>query len=295
MGQTTMVANQAIGAGFTKKTQIIDAIRADLSCNRLTLPALPEVVVKMRKTVDDPAASAAQMAKAISAEPAIATRLLQVANAALYRSRTRVDSIQGAIARLGLKMVRNLVCTLVMEQLYKVRTSEKIRQMQISIWRHSVSVAALSSVLAARFTSLGKDEAMLGGLVHDIGKLPILARAATIPELGNDDELLQAVLDDMHGEVGKLVLETWHFPESLVRCVARHEQYDDIASPEIDICDVVTLANLCSHPLAVRERMIADFDRLPVLEKLELDAATLIGLINEAQPEIHEIEQLLIR
>jgi HD-like signal output (HDOD) protein len=280
--------------GADKTAQMIATIRDDLRFNRLFLPALPEVAIRLRKTVDEPGASAAQIAKAISADPAISARLLQVANAALYRGRQPVDSIQGAIARLGVDMVRNLVFTLVMEQLYKCKTSGKTKQMQITIWKHSVSVAALSGVIAAKFTTLGKDEAMLGGLVHDIGTLPILVRAATIPELDNNEALLQTVLDEMHAEVGTLIVETWSFPESLRRCVTSHECYDEVTSADIDICDIVALADLCSHPADERNELIADFDSLPALRKLGLDGSAVLSVINDAQAEIREIEQLLL-
>lgn len=293
MGQSTWVAESGNDHGSAKKTLILDAIRDDLRFNRLVLPALPEIALRMRKTVDDPAATAEQMARVIGAEPAISARLLQVANATLYRGRTAVHSVQAAIARLGIKMVRNLVCALVMEQLYKVRTSEKIRQTQIGIWKHSVRVAALSSLLAGKLTNLSKDEAMLGGLVHDIGKLPILTRAASVPGLAEDGQLLQTVLGELHIEIGNMVLSAWRFPEALVRCIDRHEQYDDSGSQELEICDVVTLANLCSHPAAVRDGMIKNFDSLPALRKLEIDAKTLLDLIAEVQPEVREIEQLL--
>lgn len=273
--------------------EMMRCIRDELASNRILLPALPEIAARAREAVADPAASAARMAKIIGADPALAARLLQVANTASYRGRAAVTSIQGAIARLGVKMVRNLVTALVMEQLYKVKLNEKLRTVQREVWKHSIRVAALSSVLASRLTHLPKDEALLGGLLHDVGKLPVLRYAETLPELLANDALLHATLDELHNEIGALLLTKWELPDALVQCALHHGQVSDTASSEVALHDIVTLANICSHSDRGASLDEPSTEQLPVLAKLAIDSATLAEILREGAREIREVEQLL--
>lgn len=274
------------------KQEIIEAVRNDLRCNRLTLPGLPEIALQVRKTVENPAASAAEMAQIISKDPAISARLLHVTNSALYRARAPVTSVQLAIARLGQRLVRNLASTLVMEQLYKQKLSPKLREFQTTLWKHSVDVAALSCVLAREFTGLDKDEAMLAGLIHDIGKLPILFRIESVPMLLGNMPLVQTILDELHHEIGTMILVSWKFPESLVRSVAG-EKPGHPASLQVEICDIVAIANRYSEMENTPERRVAMIEALPGFPKLGVSAREIIAALDDADTDVREIRQLL--
>jgi HD-like signal output (HDOD) protein len=105
--------------------------------NRLTLPTLPEVALKVRSVVNDPNATAGQIAKVIATDVSLS-------------------------ARLGNVLVRNLVTGMVMEQLHQARTP-LLRARLTVLWQHSTQVAAISHVLATYFTTLKPDEALLVG------------------------------------------------------------------------------------------------------------------------------------
>ena len=92
-----------------QRADLADEIRADIESNRIQLPTLPEVALKVRDEVERENTDAHTIAKMVGNDAALSARLLQVANSPLYRGRVEIDSIQQAVTRLGLKMVRSLV------------------------------------------------------------------------------------------------------------------------------------------------------------------------------------------
>lgn len=273
--------------------KFLTQITEDLKRNRLPLPMLPEIALKVRNIVESPNASNREMAKVINADAAVSARLLQVANSPLYRGRQPFDTVHAAITRLGLKLVRNLVSALVMEQLYQSGANALIRTHLERLWAHNVTVAAISNVLARRYTQLSPDEAMLGGLIHDIGMLPILAHAEEEPELLEHDAVLRSIVQKMHAPIGKAILLAWRFSPELVACVAEHEQLDRNRAPEPDYCDVVLLANLHSYLGTDHPLTRADWSSIPAFTKLKLDPAHSVAVVTEARKEVSDIESLL--
>lgn len=268
---------------------LIDDIRND----RLILPSLPEIGLKVRSVVQDPSTNATQLAKIISTDPILSTRLLQVANSVLLRGRNPITNIQNAITRLGNQLVKDLITCLVLQQLYQRGATVFIKKQLRTLWDHNTRVAAISHVVARRFTSLPPDQAMLAGLIHDIGVLPILSRADTVPELLLDDYALDTVVQHLHTRIGKMVLNTWHFPASLVDVAAEHEnlQYDGGSVPTL--VDVVIVANLHSHIGSEHRLAAVDWTTVPAFEKLGLTAEESIVSLLEAQGEISEVARLL--
>lgn len=272
--------------------QFLSELLDDIHHNRLILPTLPEVALKVRKVVDDPNATAGQIAKVVATDVALSVRLVQVANSPLLRGRTAVDNLQSAIARLGNVLVRNLVTSLVMEQLHQAHTP-LLKARLTALWQHSTQVAAISHVLAAHFTTLKPDEALLGGLIHDIGALPILTRAEKVPELMNDGEALDRVVAQLHTQVGKSILEAWDFPADLIAVVAEHEDLERDKTPEVDCTDVVQIANLQSYIGATHRHSNPDWEHIPALAKLGLSPDVSIVTMEETAEDVQEVQRLL--
>lgn len=253
----------------------------DIHHNRLALPTLPEIALKVRKVVDDPNATTAQIAKVVAIDVALSARLIQVANSPMLRGLTVVNNLQSAIARLGHVLVRNLVTSLVMEQQMHLARNPLLKTRIMALWQHSTQVAAISHVLAAHFTTLKPDEAMLGGLIHGIGTLPILMRAAKFPELIADDEALDRIITRLHTQVGKAILEAWAFPEELIAVVSGHEDLERDKTPEADYTDVVMIANLQSYICGSHRHSSPDWEHIPALAKLGLSPEVSIVSMEE--------------
>lgn len=269
--------------------ELIDAISND----RLTLPTLPEVALKIREAVNDPEVSSGMLASVIGQDVALAARIIKVANSPLIRGAVIVDNLQLAITRMGITFVRNLATGLAMEQMFQA-THDAVDKRLRDSWEHSLEVASISHVLASNFTSLKPDQATLGGLIHEIGILPILTLAEENPKILEHEDILDKIIHRLHGKVGRAILKAWDFPDELraipVGCTdfARNE-----AGPA-DYVDVVTVAKLQAYPEGEGPYANLDTSTVPAFQKLGLAHETETFLVDELASEVEETKQALL-
>lgn len=272
---------------MTEQETFYNEILADLEDGSLVLPTLPEVALKVREVVDDPEATAAKLAEIIITDPALSTRLLKVANSALYRGRIPVESVQMAVSRLGLAMVRNLVTSLVMEQMFQA-TSNRLEKRLHDLWEHSTEVAAISQVIASKQSGIKSDEAMLAGLIHDIGVLPILMKAEDTPGILQNSALLDSLIESLHPRIGEAILKSWKFPESLIAVAAEHENYDRDTGGAADLVDVIQVANLQSYTNTEKALSEEKLQNIKAFTKLNIDTSINVVELDENSDEYAE-------
>src|SRR5690606_20028635 len=187
----------------------------DLQNGTLSLPSMPDVAMRVRQAVNEEDVSAAYLAKIIQIDPAVAARVIQVANSALYGSGQGVDSLIAAIQRLGSQKTREVVMAVTLREVFKTRSALLTKRMA-QLWQHSSLVAATAAVLARKLFGFSPERALLAGLVHDIGIVPMLAHAEAYPQLAEDPASLEATIGTYRGQVGAMILRRWNFPEDLV-------------------------------------------------------------------------------
>lgn len=223
------------------RDELIDAIRS----NRLVLPTLPEVALKVRDAAEDPRTDSGGIARVIANDAALSARIIRVANSPLLRAASPILDLRMAISRLGMQYTCNLSIGLAMEQMFQA-TSDAVDRRMRDVWAHSTEVAGISAVLAKTYTRLKPDQATLAGLVHQIGALPILRFAEEQRRLLKTPELLDQLIGGLHGEIGQLILETWDFPPALAIVPMQYLQFDRKPAA-VDYADVVMVANLQSR------------------------------------------------
>jgi len=224
-----------------------NSILEDLQSGKLVLPTLPEVALQVREVVDDPNATSAKLAEIIATDAALSARLLKVANSALYRGRVPIESVQMAVSRLGLSMVRNLVTSLVMEQMFQATTSKLDKRLR-ELWEHTTKVAAASQIIASKVSSVKTDEAMLAGLIHAIGVLPILMKADDDGDLIRDSKKLDQIIENLYPKLGATILKNWEFSEDLVAVAAEHKNLNrNTGNDSPDLVDIVQVAVIQSY------------------------------------------------
>jgi HD-like signal output (HDOD) protein len=229
---------------MSEQDQFYNAILKEMESGKLVLPTLPEVALQVREVVDDPDATAKQLADIITTDAALSARLLKVANSPLYRGRVAIESVQMAVSRLGLSLVRNLVTSLVMEQMFQA-TSNRLDKRLRELWQQSTQVAAASQVIAAKLPGIKNDEAMLAGLIHAIGVLPILMKADADGDLNKDSKKLDQLIDNLYPRLGASILQDWDFPENLIAVAAEHRNLNrNSGANGPDLVDVVQVAVL---------------------------------------------------
>lgn len=204
---------------------------AELTQDIDRLVSLPGVVARINEAVNDPAASAADIGKIISQDPALTARLLRVANSAAYGMAKQIDTISRAVAIIGTKRIRDLALAT-----SAMNAFEGIPNQLVSMdnfWRHSIYCGLAARLLAERCRMADAESLFVAGLLHDIGqlvifrKLPDEAKQALLLSIEGPNELAlhvaeQQVMSIDHAEVGGALLRHWHFPERLIECVEFH-------------------------------------------------------------------------
>lgn len=219
---------------------VVDALTHD----RLTLPTLPEVALRIGDMSRREDVSVNLLAAEIAKDPAMAVRLLRVANSAMAQAGgRRIDNLSQAVTRLGLQMTRLLVTGLAVEHLFVSRSPWLQQRLRLT-WSRSTEVAALAQVLAKHCTVLKPEIAMLAGLVHEIGVLPILKLAEAQPQLSESPAALDSTLKRLSARVGRLVLQAWNFPEALIEVPYYQEDIYRTHTGPADYLDVVIVAVL---------------------------------------------------
>lgn len=264
--------------------------------DQLAVPSMPDIALRVRHAIDDADKSIDDIAKIVQADPALTARLVQVANSSLYRGQTPLLGCRQAITRLGLQQTRNLVYSFSLKQLFRA-DAKLLRQRMIQMWQHTASVAAITAILAKLTPGFEVDRALLAGLVHDIGVLPILSYAERYPQLIAKPAAFDDIVSRLRGQIGALVLRKWEFDEDLVTSTLEAENWERDAGPEVDYADLVIVAQMHSYIGTPRMAQLPAIDQVPAFNKLtlgKLSPRMSVQILEESRSDIAELEKLLL-
>lgn len=180
------------------KSELLDAIKND----KLILPTLPEVALRVREAAENPDVGINELTKVISNDAALTARIIKVVNSPLLRSSAEISDLNMAVSRLGISYTASLAMGLAMKQMFQA-TSDVVDRRLREVWSRSTEVAGISHVLCRQFTRLKPDQATLAGLVHQIGILPILTYAEANHQLLSDSFTLEKVIEQLHPQLDR--------------------------------------------------------------------------------------------
>ena len=244
--------------------------------NISSLPQFPENILMVQKLISDPDSDMIDIARQISMDPALTGDLLKIVNSAQYMLSKKVDSISEAVKMVGIRGIKNLLYSYGTQKLLGDDSSE-----QKALWDHSYKAAFYAFNIVKNFRKDRNllDDAYVGGILHDMGKIIF---ANVHPELLNkiqlfcsDRGLPASTFEDLsagmnHAEIGALIAEKWNFPEALVASIRFH--HDPGAAPEDyqDLADTVYLANMLCE-LETGDVSYDQFDPM-VLERFGIES-----------------------
>ena len=260
------------------------------------LPGIPMVASKVMTAAADPNSSADDLREIIEKDPALAARILKVANSSLYAFSRSIETLRHAIALLGFRTVENMVMAASLKDVFQnFGLSEKL------LWEH----ATLAGSVAARLSSYGpidveRESAFTAGLLHDLGKIA-LANAAreryqgVIMRTYNEGTSFhEAERDEFgfdHAELGAMVAEKWKLPRRLVQAIRHHhadpEDYPELAPDEGRLVALTSVVTLCCTRLGHGRREpidSIDVASLPAWSYLELtpdDVEPVLEVVSE--------------
>jgi HD-like signal output (HDOD) protein len=222
----------------------IERLAQDLNDKQLELPAFPDSVIRVQQAVRDPDIDAEDIVDILSSDPALAVRLLQLANSAAMRSSgDDVSDVRTAILRLGFKLVSSVAVSFAMRQLQRNESySAEDRTRLEAIWNRSMEVAAACQVIAKNFTKVRADEALLTGLLHLLGHLYVFMRAQEAVDLSREE--LDRISEDWHTAIAKAIAETWGLSEDLATAMEQQEDYDVKFTGPVTLTEILLCAKV---------------------------------------------------
>jgi HD-like signal output (HDOD) protein len=274
------------------ENRLLAAIVRDHMADRLELPHLPDIAFKVRQATRDPHCDADHLARIVQTDPVITAKLIQAANSPLYGVQTPLHDCRAAILFLGMQTTRDLVTSFALRDLFQGE-ARTIQGRMRELWRHTALIAGVSHVLAGMTPGLSRDWAMLGGLLHDVGALPVLHYAGRQPDLVRTPADIDAAVLRLRGPVGAMVLRRWQFGDEMVGMLLSAEEWRRDTGRPADYVDLLIAAHL-----VIGGELLPGMpprEELPAWRKMArgtLDATAAERILAEARAEVADTLQL---
>lgn len=270
-------------------------LREALDDETLKLPSLPEVAVRVTQALEDDVSDARAIAEIVQVDPAMTAKLIKAANSALYGRSTPVETCAAAVVRLGSGITHKLVVSFALRELFQ-SDSDTLQQQMWSLWKHSTRIASLCHLLARMDGRFNPEQAMLAGLLHDVGVIPVIEFLSTMGEQAEHPAVAARIVDQLRSRVSADILQRWRFPEPFVEAARESESWMRDPGEQPDLCDLVLVAQLHDR---MGEGLTAPLPVLgdtPAFARLHLGDLTIEGRLaisGEMASQLIQAESLL--
>ena len=278
---------------------IKDHIRRRIESKTLEIPKLPQVAGRILQLSQNPDTTIDEIGQVITTDPALATRILVIANSAAYAGGDRVEGLEPALMRLGSRVVQDMVFAESVRM--RIFSSRSYRAILEESWKLSLGTAVACEALSLA-TGLERECAFLLGLLHDTGK-PVLVSAVSEFEKQNGgrplgQEVVEILMSQLHEEIGAYVLSGWGMSPAIVSAAGAHHRYQGGAKAAATHRLVYAGNLICQH-LGIGdiqrdidfsiEHVFADLDLAdvarmsPILDTVTREVECLLAGLHEAE------------
>jgi HD-like signal output (HDOD) protein len=272
--------------------RFVSLLALELDNGDISLPSLPDVVLKIRNMLERDDCDFGRISKAVSVDPVLVSKLFVFANSALYnRANVKIEDLDTAIGRLGFEVVRNTAMSLAMKQLYDSDKHQKTTKMQRKVWARGMKLSSMAFAVAEKHPNLNQESAFLCGLMNEIGKLYILTKAEDFPEFLGNPSSLNLVLEEWNPQISKSIIESWGFPQEIIESAdpASYVDLDPELAPEL--VDVIVVAKLLVDGNEAKLQKM--FDEDPSCQKLGIDEESAAQLMLGYREKLQNMQQSL--
>lgn len=256
----------------------------------LHLLTLPDVATQLQQAMAKTDIGVAEAVKIIHYDPVVAGKLIDVANCPLYLALHPATNLLEAVKRIGLNATRNLVTSFYIKEIYRHDTAD-IKQLMTELWQESIQLASLCYVLAGESRQYSPEQALLGGLVCDIGAIPFVHFIADLPKEYRDPEEIRQAIPVIKNAVSAMILNQWNFTEEFVAAALESDDWYQDRQSELNLTDLIVLARL--HRSIVTHRHaahppIASIPAASKLKKFELSPERSLLTIHRAKSKLNQ-------
>ena len=216
-----------------------------------SLPTIGASKLRLLKVLEDSNATVREVEQVIASDPAMAAKVIKLANSSFYRHSRQSVGIHDAIAMIGFDMVKCITLSIAVMDAFG-----STERAAVQLWRQAYAVALIAFEFGR--TRNEKEWLFTGGLLHDLGRMVLLsmrpeAYLAMIGERFPDAEQEAAVFGCDHTQIGAEVASRWHFPEQVVEIILNHH------APMTRLTAVVNVASRRvwdNQPLAIEPALV---------------------------------------
>lgn len=266
----------------------------DISNGSISLPTMPDVVQKIQKVFADDNYDVGKITRLIQSDPSISAKLLKTANSALYRGNAPIETLQQAVVRMGMDVIRKQIMIYAASELFRSKSVSMQNRMQ-SLWKNCRKVSAFSRILAARSGRFDPEMAQMAGLLSDLGIIAILDYAQEHSDLYGDDDALDQTIRVLHSQINGMLLYQWNLGDEIVTVGEESRNWFRNHRDQADLCDLVLVARYYSLLGTPVRNSLPALSKLPAFLKMELgfSAEDSIDFIKESEAEVSAVESML--
>ncbi len=205
------------------------SIKAMVAAMPRSLGSYGPVLLEIEQALESPQCNLNTIGDAIQKDPDLTARLLRLANSPFFGFANRLSTVAEAVSLLGIQQIQDMiVASSVLEQFKGVPDNLVNKD---SFWRHSLAVGLTARLLAMERRLPKPDKYFVAGLLHDVGRLVLLAQATewaqAVFELYQHEKMLlrdaeKKILGYDHQQIAAELLQSWSYPSALVQAVEFH-------------------------------------------------------------------------
>ncbi len=258
-----------------------------------TLPKLPQVMLKLINACDNDDIKTSELTEIISSDPSLTSRLLEILGSAYINLRQEIKSIESAVVYLGINTIKNIAISTSVTQVFN--ETETIPGFNMNeFWRHSFTCGVISKKIASKSGQAKPDEAYIGGLLHEIGRLILMinfpSEYALILKHAETSDNIHASENKKFklnsNEVGAWISREWNLNPLISDAILYINEPLNRISDALPLVKIIYIANRLSTPLETEPPL--DTLNLIGIEKPEVEA-----IINETKEEVSGMAEAL--
>ncbi len=279
---------------FWESKAFVEKLALEVSGKRLELPAFPDVVLQLRRALEDAEVGPDRLTRIVSADAGLAARIINMANSVAFsRGGKALSDLRKAVVRIGFQNVRSAALSFALQQMRMSGKVRHIRGFLEQLWKDSTLTAALAHEIASATRAVNPDEALLTGLLHNIGKVYILSRLEPGSPLMIKADVREQVLLDWNADVGRAIAENWGMPDNICQAIADQTQRDRQHISRADLTDVLIVAVATASSYAQDNGACPDPSLLRPFDKLGFAAEDWARVIEDSRYDIDALRSAL--
>jgi HD-like signal output (HDOD) protein len=219
------------------------------------LPVMPKATVRLLELLEFPDCTTQELAEVIETEPALAVRLLKLANSPFYGQRGRIATVGKAVIVLGAKTIRSLAMAVWTYTLKAQMHNAEEMILMLPLLQHGLATGVAAQMLVEKSSRALAEDAFMAGLLHDIGRVALVAQLGTryqeyilgpaLREQVSLHDMEATVLGFDHRALGAQLMVSWGLPGFLANVAELHHN-SNLVPDKQDIVTAVALADTCA-------------------------------------------------